>query len=165
MKLNLIVAISKNKCIGVNNKLPWFNNDDLKHFSRTTIKNKNNAVIMGSNTFKSLNYTPLKYRKNIVLTKKPFIYNTNEQLKFFNKSQNVIDYCKSKKYDEAWIIGGDQIYSHFVKDYKLNKAVITLLNITCADCDTYANFLSDINFNITRVKKISNGNILYCDII
>ena len=76
-----------------------------------------------------------------------------------------LNYCKKQNFDEAWIIGGDQIYSHFVENYKLNKAVITLLDITCADCDTYANFLSDINLNITGVKKISNGNILYCDII
>lgn len=165
MKINLIVAISKNKCIGLNNKLPWFNKTDLKHFAKTTINNKNNAVIMGSNTFKSLDYKPLQFRKNFVLTRKPFIYNTNENLKFFNNSQKIIDYCKNKNYDEAWIIGGEQIYSHFVENYKLDKAVITLLDTTCTDCDTYANFLSDINLNIITVKKISNGNILYCDII
>ena len=165
MKLNLIVAISKNKCIGINNKLPWFNKEELKHFAKTTIYNKNNAVIMGSNTFKSLNYTPLKDRKNIILTRKPFIYNANEQLKFFNKSENIINYCKKQNFDEAWIIGGDQIYSHFVKNYKLNKAVITLLNNKCNECDTYATFLSDINLRINKVNKKPYGNILYCDII
>jgi dihydrofolate reductase len=165
MKLNLIVAISKNKCIGYNNKLPWFNKADLNHFAKTTIYNKNNAVIMGSNTFKSLDYKPLRYRKNFVLTKKPFIYNTNENLKFFNNSQKIIDYCKKKNYDEAWIIGGEQIYSHFIENHKLDKAVITVIGETCKECDTYANFLSNINLNIYNITKINNGNILYCDII
>lgn len=165
MKLNLIVAISKNKCIGKNNKLPWFNKDDLKHFAKTTINNKNNAVVMGSKTFKSLDYKPLKYRKNFVLTKKPFIYNTNEQLKFLNDPQKVIDYSKYKKYDELWIIGGNEIYNHFINNYKLDKVVITIINEHCYNCDTYATFLSNLNLNIYNVKNIKNGTILYCDII
>ena len=167
MKLNLIVAISKNKCMGINNKLPWYNKDDFKHFAKTTIHNNNNAIIMGSNTFKSLNYSRLKQRTNIVLTRKPFIYNANanENLKFFNNSQKIIDYCKSKKYDEAWIIGGNQIYSHFINNYKLDKVVITIINKTCYDCDTYATFLSNINLNINNVKQTKDFKILYCDII
>jgi dihydrofolate reductase len=165
MKLNLIVAMSKNKCIGINNKLPWYNKDDFTHFAKTTIKHKNNAIIMGSNTFKSLDYKPLKFRQNIILTKNPFIYNSNNNLKFFNNSQKVINYCKSKNYDEAWIIGGDQIYSEFIKNHKLDKAVITLFKTNCNNCDTYATFLSNIKLNIYQVKKITNGNILYCNII
>ena len=165
MKLNLIVAMSKNKCIGINNRLPWYNKEDIAHFAKTTIKNKNNAVIMGSNTFKSLDCKPLKFRQNIILTKNPFIYNSNNNLKFFNNSQKVVNYCKEKNYDEAWIIGGDQIYSEFINYHKLDKAVITILKTTCEECDTYATFLSNINLHVYNVKKIQDGNILYCDIL
>lgn len=165
MKLNLIVAISRNKCIGVNNKLPWYNNEDLKHFAKTTINNKNNAIIMGSNTFKSLNYTPLSKRKNIVLTRKPFIYNCLENVKFFNNSQNIINYCKEKKYDETWIIGGNQIYNHFVDNYNIDKAVITVIDKNCSKCDTYATFLDKNTYKLNYIKTINNGKILYCDII
>jgi dihydrofolate reductase len=169
MKLNLIVAMSKNKCIGVNNKLPWYNKEDFKHFAKTTIYNKNNAVIMGSNTFKSLNYKPLKNRQNIVLTRNPKLYNNKfnnvNDVKFFNKSQNIVDYCKKQQFDEAWVIGGNQIYSHFINNYKLNDLVISIINTPCYDGDVFATFLENKNLNIYNIKSIKDGKILYCYII
>jgi dihydrofolate reductase len=166
MKLNLIVAMSKNKCIGFNNKLPWYNKDDFKHFAKTTIYNKNNAVIMGSNTFKSLSYKPLKNRQNIVLTRNPKRYNNSfNDVKFFNKSQNIIDYCKKQHFDEVWVIGGDQIYSHFINNYKLDEVVISIINTKYTDGNVFATFLKNKIFNIRNVKSITDGKILYCYII
>ena len=65
--MKLIVAICKNGGIGYKNKIPWHLKKDLQHFKKMTIGNNNNAVIMGNNTWKSLNNTPLPKRTNIIL--------------------------------------------------------------------------------------------------
>jgi dihydrofolate reductase len=163
MKINLIVAMSKNKCIGYNNKLPWTCSEDLKHFAKTTIHKQNNAVVMGSATFKSISCKPLRNRSNFILTKTPFKFSGVKNAKFCNNSTNIIEHCKFKKYDELWIIGGNQIYSHFVQNHIIDNYVITIFNHECNQCDTYATFLKDMNLKITKTEHIKNGKILYCN--
>ena len=46
--ITLIAAVSKNNGIGLNNKLLWYNKDDLKRFKRLTI---GHSIIMGRKTF------------------------------------------------------------------------------------------------------------------
>ena len=48
MNFNIIVAVDNKNGIGYNNTIPWYEPDDLKHFSKTTKGNLNNAIIMGS---------------------------------------------------------------------------------------------------------------------
>ena len=42
---NAIVSISKNKGIGINNKLPWKLNNDMSRFKILTVGNNNNSII------------------------------------------------------------------------------------------------------------------------
>ena len=65
--MNIVVATCKNRGIGINNKLPWRISADMNFFKYLTIGNKNNAVVMGKNTFESLPQ-PLKNRDNIVVS-------------------------------------------------------------------------------------------------
>jgi len=68
----IIVATTKERGIGINGKLPWKNSVDMKYFKNITTQcidnKKQNAVIMGRNTFKSMNYKPLPNRLNICIT-------------------------------------------------------------------------------------------------
>lgn len=68
----IIAGVSKDNGIGINGKLPWNNTIDMKYFKNITLQcidnNKINAVIMGRNTFASLNYNPLPNRLNICIT-------------------------------------------------------------------------------------------------
>ena len=64
--LSIIVAISNNRTIGLNNQMPWHIPEDFKHFKETTL---GHTVVMGENTFKSLG-RPLPGRRNVVLTDK-----------------------------------------------------------------------------------------------
>ena len=60
----IIVAVSQNGVIGVDNKLPWHYPADLKRFkARTT----GSTVIMGRKTYESMG-KPLPNRRNIVVT-------------------------------------------------------------------------------------------------
>jgi dihydrofolate reductase len=60
-----IVAMSLNRVIGKNNKLPWHLPEDLRWFKRLTT---GNVIIMGRKTWESIG-KPLPNRENIVLTR------------------------------------------------------------------------------------------------
>jgi len=64
-ELQMIVAASRNLCIGVDNDLPWHISEDLKRFKRLT---KGHAIIMGRKTHESIG-KPLVKRRNIVVTR------------------------------------------------------------------------------------------------
>lgn len=64
------------RAIGMNGKLPWRIDGDMKFFRDTTkttdIKTRWNAVIMGHNTFKGMDRNPLRGRVNFVCTSENF---------------------------------------------------------------------------------------------
>lgn len=64
MKKTLIVAMSRNRVIGRNNKLPWYLPEDLRYFKEVTM---HKPIIMGRRTFESIG-RPLPGRLNIVVT-------------------------------------------------------------------------------------------------
>ena len=59
-----LVAMAKNRVIGVNNDLPWSLPEDLKHFKEYTL---NKPIVMGRKTFESIG-RPLPQRLNIVIS-------------------------------------------------------------------------------------------------
>lgn len=107
MILSAIAAMSENRVIGQEGKLPWHVPEDLKHFKTTTL---GKPVIMGRKTYDSLGRL-LPGRENIIVTR-----NKNFQVPkavVFSSLQDAIEYCK-KKYaadDEVFIIGGGEIYT------------------------------------------------------
>lgn len=106
--LSLIVAMAENRCIGVNNQLPWHLPEDLKFFKRTTL---GKPIIMGRKTFDSIG-RPLPGRENIVITRDPdwqrdgvIVVSALEAA--IDSASNI---CARDNIDEAVIIGGAQIY-------------------------------------------------------
>ena len=66
MIISLIAAMSENRVIGRNNKMPWKLPSDRKRFHEIT---RGHYAIMGRKTFESIGH-PLPGRKNIILTRK-----------------------------------------------------------------------------------------------
>ncbi len=106
MKVSIIAAMSKNRVIGKENRLPWHISDDLKNFKRLTT---GNTIIMGRKTFESIG-RPLPNRNNIVISASM-------------SSIPGIDVCKTvdegiakaKSYGkEIFVIGGAQIYGQMI---------------------------------------------------
>jgi dihydrofolate reductase len=62
-----IAAMSQNRVIGADGKIPWHLPEDFKWFKKMTM---GNVIVMGRKTFESLG-RPLPSRKNLVLTKHP----------------------------------------------------------------------------------------------
>ena len=62
-----IAAMSLNRVIGAQGKIPWYLPDDFKWFKQMTM---GNVIVMGRKTFESIG-DPLPSRKNLVLTRHP----------------------------------------------------------------------------------------------
>tara|TARA_B100000902_G_scaffold398067_1_gene463660 strand:+ start:2109 stop:2624 length:516 start_codon:yes stop_codon:yes gene_type:complete len=138
MTFKLIVAISKNYGIGINNTLPWNISEDLKHFSKTTKGNGNNAIVMGKNTWNSLNGRYLKKRDNLILSTSLNIDNNSnsEIIKSFPSIDNILDFINKKKYDDVWIIGGGTIYKTFIELNLITECYITFID-KLYECDSF----------------------------
>tara|TARA_R110002072_G_scaffold293121_1_gene462221 strand:+ start:29 stop:592 length:564 start_codon:yes stop_codon:yes gene_type:complete len=157
MNINIIVAYCKNKGIGNNNNLPWKIKSDLKKFYKQTVGNKNNAIIMGKNTWDSLNCNPLKFRDNFIISSTlefENIFANNEIVKTFSSINNCLEYCNIKNYDNIWVIGGEKIYSSFLNNNellsKINKIIVTNIDKEY-NCDTFFPHFED-NFRCIQKK-------------
>lgn len=104
-KISLIVALARNRVIGLNNALPWHLPEDLKHFKQITL---GKPVIMGRKTWDSLpeKFRPLPGRRNIVVSR-----NTTLSLAGAEIAHSLEDACRSLTLDdEAFVIGGAELY-------------------------------------------------------
>jgi len=110
--ISIIVAKSQNNVIGKGNDLPWYLPADLKHFKKTTTGHK---VIMGRKTYESI-FDRLKKtlpnRTNIIITRDK-TYKA-ENCIIVNSLEEAIE--KTNKDENAFIIGGANIYEQSIKD-------------------------------------------------
>ncbi len=108
MKLSLIVALAKNRVIGVNNALPWYLPNDLKYFKAVTM---GKPIIMGRKTYESIG-RPLPGRTNIIISRDPAYgapgCNSVPSLEAAIALAESIALIDGQ--DEAVVIGGEQIY-------------------------------------------------------
>ncbi len=109
MIVSIIVAASENNVIGKDNRLVWNLPDDMNFFKEKTT---GHHVIMGRRNYESIpeKYRPLPGRTNIVVTR-------NQQLSLpgcimAHSIELAIDLAKKNNEEEAFIIGGGQIYNY-----------------------------------------------------
>jgi dihydrofolate reductase len=102
-RISIIVAMAKNRTIGINNTLPWRCPEDLKHFKALTM---GHHMIMGRKTFDSIG-KPLPGRTTVVVTR-------NQGLKIdgcimAHSLQEAIAACAGD--EEIFIVGGAELYA------------------------------------------------------
>jgi dihydrofolate reductase len=115
--LSIIVAMSQNRVIGVNNELPWRLSEDLKRFKQLTMGNR---IIMGRKTYESIG-KPLPGRENIVLTRqKEFSPEGVTVIHDMNLLQESVGQSQ-----EDFIIGGAQLYEQSLA--WANKIYLTVI--------------------------------------
>ena len=112
MKLIIIVAMTKDRVIGRDGRVPWHEPEDLRHFQRMTT---GHAVIMGRKTFDSIR-KPLPGRRNIVVTRNPKCEIQNPKssttsLEVMHSLEEAIELCRARGEEKAFIIGGGEIYA------------------------------------------------------
>src|SRR3989344_7558281 len=101
-RISLIAALSENRVIGKDNKLPWHITEDMKRFRDLTT---GHTVIMGRKTFDSIG-RPLPRRTNVVITRDPE----------WKAAGVIVCHCLDEAIkvgysdQELFVIGGGQIY-------------------------------------------------------
>ncbi len=127
--ISIIAAVAPNLAIGKENKLLWHISEDLKYFKKTTA---GHTVIMGYNTFLSLNCKPLPNRTNIVITKR---IKNNENDNYITVMSLEAALGEVKEDEEVFIIGGGMLYKSSIQ--LADKLYITQVDINIEDADTF----------------------------
>ena len=97
-KFKAIVAMSLNRVIGRDNKLPWHIPEDLRWFKKLTT---GNVIIMGRKTWDSIG-TPLPNRESVVVTRSEIPgVRTVRTLSEINPAADPREY---------YVIGGAQLF-------------------------------------------------------
>ena len=142
--LNAIVATCNNWAIGNCGKLLVKNKADLTRFRDFTL---GKIVIMGRKTLESLpGGNPLSGRRNIVLTRN----------QHFNRADcrivhNVAEVLRLVEQNEAWVIGGGEIYHQLLPYCQKVEVTRHYCNVSAADT-----FFPDLDQDSTWEKiKVS----------
>ncbi len=101
-KLSLIVAMARNRTIGIDNTLPWRCPEDLKHFKTLTM---GHHMIMGRKTYDSIG-KPLPGRTTVVVTR-------NNDLEIAgcviaHSLKEAVALCGDDS--EIFVVGGAELY-------------------------------------------------------
>jgi len=146
MIVSLIVAVAKNNVIGKDNDLIWHLPKDMRYFKAKTL---NHHIVTGRKNYISIpkKYRPLIDRVNIVLTRSTTF--EEENCVISNSLEAAIDFAKSNKETELFIIGGGQIYKEALDKNLIDKMYITHVNESF-DGDT---FFPEIDYS--KWEKIS----------
>ncbi|HLY96829.1 MAG: dihydrofolate reductase [Sideroxydans sp.] len=102
MSLSIIVAMARNRTIGVNNTLPWRCPEDLKHFKALTM---GHHMIMGRKTFDSIG-KPLPGRTTVVVTRDRDL--KIEGCLIAHSLEQAIAACAGN--EEVFVVGGADLY-------------------------------------------------------
>lgn len=151
----IVVAMGKNREIGVDNQLLWHLPKDLKHFKEIT---SGHPIIMGRKTYESIG-EPLPNRTNIVVSRKKDWF--EEGILIVGSLKEALKFAK--KIDEnVFIIGGGNIYEQTID-------LVDKLEVTLVDAELNADtFFPKIDEKIWRKtdeichEKDEKNNYNFC---
>ena len=148
MIISMIWAMGTNWAIGKNEQLLWKLKGDLPRFKELTM---GAPVVMGRKTFESMR-KPLPGRTNIVITRN-VLYRAPGAV-VVHCMKHALDICESKSVscNEAFVIGGGEIYSMFLP--KADKLYMTLVNDK-PDADAFFP-----EYDKAQFKEVSREDIL-----
>jgi dihydrofolate reductase len=153
--LSIIVAVSKNGVIGVNNTLPWHLPEDLKRFKALTM---GHHIVMGRKTFESLGRL-LPGRTSVIVSR-----NRHYQVEgaiVVASLEEAMNCCKDD--DEAFLIGGAQMYQVGIS--LADKLYITEVDVD-VDGDAYMPEIDYSQWELQeKVEHISSNGLKYCYLI
>ncbi len=123
-----IVAMDRQRVIGVDNQLPWRLSADLKHFKALTM---GKPIVMGRKTWESIG-RPLPGRANIVVSRQPGF--VAEGAEVCTDLDMALDCARAAAVrdgvDELFIIGGETLYRQSLE--QVDRIYLTEVDLTVA---------------------------------
>ena len=157
MKVSLIVAVSENGVIGKDNDLIWHLPKDMRFFKDTTM---GHHVIMGRKNFESIphKFRPLPNRTNMVITRQT-AYKADGCM-VVSSIEEALQIAKHNGEDEAFIIGGGQIYKLALQANLVDKIYLTKVHHSF-EGDTFFPALNKDWKEISRIQNQADEKHLY----
>lgn len=167
-----IVAMCRNRGIGVNNTLPWRLKKELAYFSRLTkeaAEGKQNAVVMGRLTWESLppKSRPLSDRMNVVVSKTlTEVPEGHHVARSFPDAvqilQNLVD---AGKVDKVFVIGGARLYRELIDSPHCSRIYLTEIDKEF-ECDVFFPEFDASKFRLIKEEGVpeelqQEGDITY----
>lgn len=140
--INIIVATDSKWGISKKGVIPWKIAEDINYFQDVTkrpcVASKQNAVVMGKNTWLSLpkidgKITGLKDRVNLVvsttLVHEDVHEDVNDDVCIILKSlQDAVDYCNYKGIPQLFVCGGSLLYKEALETLAIDKFYLTMID-------------------------------------
>ncbi|CAH0746878.1 unnamed protein product [Bemisia tabaci] len=143
LRLSIIVAMTADNGIGFKNSLPWSLPNELRNFAKLTKnckdKSKQNAVVMGRNTWESIpaQHRPLKDRLNVVLSST--LKDAGEGVLVCPRLKDALTLLEENyqnKIENVWIIGGARVYEDALNLSNCHKLHVTHIQEK-PECDVF----------------------------
>lgn len=149
MKVSLIVAMARNRVIGVKDKLlPWHLSADLRRFREKT---RGHAVIMGRKTWEKF-AKPLPDRLNIVISRD---LNPSPPTLVARSLEEALSQVPRDE-SEAFVIGGGEIYRQALQ--RADRIYLTLLDME-VEGDTTFPEIPDADFKVESEEAHEENGI------
>lgn len=139
MITSIIVAASTNNVIGKDNDLIWHLPVDMNFFKTKTA---GHHVIMGRKNFESIphKFRPLPNRTNIIVTRNKN-YSADNCL-VTNSLREAINIAKKNNEEEAFVIGGGEIYKLALEEDLVDRIYLTRIHHEF-DGDTFFPYIDE----------------------
>ncbi|MFN8776874.1 MAG: dihydrofolate reductase [Flavobacteriales bacterium] len=135
MKVSLIAALGRNREIGKDNDLLWHLPSDMKFFRDTTL---GHYVIMGRRNYESIpeRFRPFAGRTNVVISRNADFHAPGCIV--CSSLQDALHTAEDNGEQEAFIIGGEQIYALALQHDVVDTMYLT--HVDAAYPDAHAHF-------------------------
>lgn len=122
MIISAIVAAAENDVIGRDGDLPWHLPKDMRFFKETTM---GHHVIMGRKNWDSIpdKYRPLPGRQNLIVSRNAELQCEGAQV--LGSIEAALELAKANGDEEAFIIGGGQVYKHSFENKLIQRVYLT----------------------------------------
>jgi len=150
LTLIAIAAVSLNRVIGKDGKVPWDIPEDLHRFMRLT---RGHTVLMGRKSFESLG-KPLPGRRNVVLSSKPI-----PGVESYTSIDAALTELRNE--DKVFVIGGGEVFRQMLDRVDLIQLTIVEREV---DGDTYfPHYEQLLESDFTLVKSEKHNGFRYED--
>ena len=107
MPFNAIAAMSENRIIGSQGKIPWHLPEDFRWFKQKTM---GGTLVMGRKTFESIGKA-LPGRKTIILSRQA---RESFSIPSYTLKTLFDDYAENHPEESYWVCGGGEVYSQLL---------------------------------------------------